>query len=108
MHRVAIQNTKEEYTCSSEDNLLKGMEQLNRKGIPVGCRGGGCGVCRVRIESGEYRTLKMSLQHVTAEEQAQGVVLACRCFPLTDLELSAIGKMEKCIAKHFAKQPMHT
>jgi len=35
-------------------------------------------------------------------------VLACRCFPLTDLELSAIGKMEKCIAKHFAKQPMHT
>ncbi|PQJ25025.1 ferredoxin, partial [Limnobacter sp. SAORIC-690] len=43
MHRVAIQNTKEEYTCSSEDNLLKGMEQLNRKGIPVGCRGGGCG-----------------------------------------------------------------
>ena len=40
MHRVAIQNTKEEYTCSSEDNLLKGMEQLNRKGIPVGCRGG--------------------------------------------------------------------
>ena len=70
MHRVAIQNTKEEYTCSSEDNLLKGMEQLNRKGIPVGCRGGGCGVCRVRIESGEYRTLKMSRQHVTAEEQA--------------------------------------
>jgi hypothetical protein len=48
----------------------------------VGCRGGGCGVCRVRVLDGAYTTLRMSRQaHVEADEAA-GVVLACRIVPV--------------------------
>ncbi|ATE61324.1 2Fe-2S iron-sulfur cluster-binding protein [Thauera sinica] len=92
---VSISNTGEEFVCSEEDNLLKGMEQLSRKGIPVGCRGGGCGVCKVQIDAGEFRTIKMSRAYVTHEEEASGVVLACRVFPQSDVALTVLGKMVK-------------
>ena len=53
--------------------------------IPVGCRGGGCGVCRVRVLSGEYATKRMSRAHVSEADEAEGVVLACRLLPASDI-----------------------
>ncbi|MBN8442900.1 MAG: 2Fe-2S iron-sulfur cluster binding domain-containing protein [Thauera sp.] len=103
---ISISNTGEEYRCSANDNLLKGMEELSRKGIPVGCRGGGCGVCKIKIESGLIRSIKMSRQHVTKEEEAEGIVLACRVFPESDITLSVLGKMVKKFELYsFAARP---
>ena len=31
------------YRCPDSESLLRGMETLGKKGIPVGCRNGGCG-----------------------------------------------------------------
>ena len=45
----------------------------HRVDVVASCRGGGCGVCKVRIDSGEVRTEKMSRQHVSADEQALGL-----------------------------------
>ena len=53
--------------------------------IPVGCRGGGCGVCRIKVVQGSYEAKKMSRKHVTEGEQAEAIVLACRVFPRGDL-----------------------
>ncbi len=53
--------------------------------LPVGCRGGGCGVCRVRVVDGTYDTLKMSRRHVTAAEEGDGYALACRVLARSDL-----------------------
>ena len=39
---VHIENSAETYLCASDQDLLRGMEALGRRGIPVGCRGGGC------------------------------------------------------------------
>jgi ferredoxin len=63
--------------------LLKNMPRR----LPVGCRRGGCGICRVRVLSGEYRSDLMSRSHVSAEDEAAGVVLACCIYPLSDLSL---------------------
>lgn len=92
---ATITNTGERYACADKDTLLRGMEQLGRKCIPVGCRGGGCGVCKIRILSGRYRALKMSCEHVSADERASGVVLACRVFPESDISFRVEGKMCK-------------
>ena len=65
---------------------------LSAKGlmvVPVGCRGGGCGVCRVRVVEGDYECLPMSRRHVSAEAQAEGVALACRLVPRSNLVLKA-------------------
>jgi ferredoxin len=96
-HKVTITETKEEYPCNDTQHLLAGMQQLGKKSIPVGCRSGGCGVCKVHILSGDYQTRKMSREHVSEQEEAAGLVLACRVFPNSDIELQVLGKMKKAV-----------
>ena len=98
-HKVFIEDTQEEYRCREDQHLLAGMEALGRKGIPVGCRGGGCGVCKIEITSGQYTKRVMSRDHVTAEEEARGCVLACRVKPLSDISLKVVGKMKKNVVR---------
>ena len=96
-HLIRIENTGETYMCAEDENVLRGMEALGRRGIPVGCRGGGCGVCKVYITHGEYEARKMSKAYVTDEELADNVVLACRVYPRGELSLNVIGKMVKSV-----------
>ncbi len=102
-YQVDITNTEERYACAGSATLLAGMEALARRGIPVGCRGGGCGVCKVRIEAGQVRTDKMSQCHISAADEAAGYVLACRAYPCSDLRLSAVDKLARCIERSRAK-----
>lgn len=60
--------------------LLRGI-----RCIPVGCRGGGCGVCKIQILEGSYSTGRMSAKHICPDDLAAGVVLACQTVPLTDI-----------------------
>lgn len=112
-HIVTIENTGESYPCSEEENLLKAMEHLRRKGIPVGCRNGGCGVCKVQIVSGEYAVRKMSRSVCSAEEEASDCVLACRAYPRGAVQLQVVGKMARAVVAgvgssfHFQMGPMH-
>jgi ferredoxin len=98
-HKVLIEDTQEEYRCREDQHLLAGMEALGRKGIPVGCRGGGCGVCKIVITSGQYTKRVMSRDHVTVEEEAEGCVLACRVKPQSDITLRVVGKMKKNVVR---------
>lgn len=94
--QVKISDTDESFLCRVDQSVLDGMcQQLGRKGIPVGCRGGGCGVCKVEVLSGSFVRKVMTRAHVSAEEEAQGKVLACRIFPGSDLELRVIGIMKR-------------
>jgi phenol hydroxylase P5 protein len=54
-------------------------------GVQVGCRSGGCGVCRVEVLSGTYTAKKMSKAHVTEDDLERNIVLSCRIFPTSDL-----------------------
>jgi ferredoxin len=95
--QITIEGTGEQYACGESKHVLAGMQQLGKKGIPVGCRSGGCGVCKVQVLEGDYTSKKMSRDHVTAEEESNGVVLACRIFPQSDIRLSVIGKLNKAV-----------
>ncbi|WP_206019915.1 2Fe-2S iron-sulfur cluster-binding protein [Pseudomaricurvus alkylphenolicus] len=104
--KVTLDNYRESFDCRTGESLLRGMERLGHKGIPVGCRNGGCGVCKVRVTRGEYEVGKMSRDHVSEDEQNQGVVLACRCHPRGDLQLQVLGHLTRIIEKShsFNKQ----
>ena len=97
-YRIALRDTNIVYDCAAGQSLLRGMEKLGIKGIPVGCRGGGCGVCKARVLAGEYTTGKMSRRHVSIDEEADGYVLACRCRPESDLTLAVVGRMKSAVA----------
>lgn len=94
---ITIEEGVASFACPAECNVLKAMERLGRKGIPVGCRGGGCGVCRVQVLSGAYSVGKMSREQVSMDDERQGVCLACKLFPQADLRLKILGKMRKAL-----------
>jgi ferredoxin len=91
MHQIRLINSEEQFYCQSGSSLLEGMQRLARKGIPVGCRGGGCGICRVQVLSGHYHCKKMSYDHVNATELKEGIGLACRLYPESDLDVTVLG-----------------
>lgn len=95
---VLIEDTGEHFACSATRSLLQGMEALNRKGIPAGCRNGGCGVCKVAITSGSYTKQVMSREHVSEEDERRGRVLACRVKPASDIRLAVLGKLRHAVA----------
>jgi len=94
---VTIEDSGDRLSCAGSDNVLRAMEALGRKGIPVGCRGGGCGVCKVKVTAGAYHTRKMSRACLSEVEEAEGVVLACKLFPESDLSLRVLGKMARAV-----------
>lgn len=94
-HRIEVSPGGDSFNCAGDMTVLRAMECLSRKGIPVGCRGGGCGVCKVRVLEGTYRTGTMSRACVSVDEEAQGYALACKLIPDTDLRLQVIGKMAR-------------
>ncbi len=94
---VEIEDTGERFACGAHESVLKAMEQLRRKGIPVGCRGGGCGICKVQVTAGDYVTKKMSRSCVTAEEEANGFALACRLHPSSELRVKVVGRMASAV-----------
>ncbi len=98
-HKVTIQDTGEFYDCSGDQTLLQGMERLGKRGIPVGCRGGGCGVCKVEIISGDYTKKKMSRACVTEQDESEHRVLACRCQPASNITLKVIGQFKKAVTR---------
>lgn len=99
---VTVTQTGESYPCATTESLLQGMLRLGRKGIPVGCVNGGCGVCKVRILDGRITRLgPISRAHVSVEEEAAGCTLACRVAPATPVTLAVAGKFEKPFSKGF-------
>jgi ferredoxin len=96
---ITIEDSGVAFRCSGQQSLLVGMESLGKKGIPVGCRGGGCGVCKVEIVAGDYQTRAMSREHVSADEERRGRVLACCATPQSDITLRVLGKMKKNVCR---------
>lgn len=78
----------------SWDKYVKGnnqqtlLEQGEDAGLilPYSCRGGMCGSCKVKLESGDVKQL--ADDGLMAEEKAQGYVLACSCVPTSDVVVS--------------------
>lgn len=85
-YKIENQTTGQYFECSEGEPLLKAMLRGGQKHIPVGCLGGGCGLCKVRIVEGQYRTGKMSRRHITENDKRQRYVLACKTYPASDMQ----------------------
>ncbi|KPU94334.1 ferredoxin [Variovorax paradoxus] len=97
-HNVRIVQTGETYACGETETLLQGMARIGRKGIPVGCLSGGCGVCRISVPVGQVRCIgPMSRTHVSEDDEAKGICLACRVTPVSSVEVDVVGKLRKAL-----------
>ncbi|MBP8275619.1 MAG: 2Fe-2S iron-sulfur cluster binding domain-containing protein [Propionivibrio sp.] len=89
-HTITITNTGEVFRCSDEVNILAAAEHALCREIPVGCRNGGCGACKVRISAGSYQTRKMNRAVLSAAEEADGFTLACKTYPRSDIAIHVL------------------
>ena len=71
--QITIDSTGEIFHCGPETNVLEAMEAALCKGIPVGCRNGGCGACKARVVRGPYLTHKMNRAVVSEGGAGQGI-----------------------------------
>lgn len=74
------------FHCRGDEYLyyaLRKAHVITRRG----CLGGGCGVCKIYIQSGQVACDKMSREHISAADEARCMVLACRAKPISDLVL---------------------
>ena len=68
-----------------DDTLLRA---LGRAGLRyrVGCRRGGCGICKVRLVLGEVRYERpIAASVLTDDERVEGICLSCRAVPITNI-----------------------
>jgi ferredoxin len=99
-YRVRLADGSLEVDAAPGQSLLAAFERRGQAmAVQVGCRNGGCGVCRVRVLDGQVRAEKMSLRHVNADERAAGYALACRIYPASDLIVAAAPRNPSVTAK---------
>ena len=90
-HQIHVRDTGAQFPCGEGSFVLEGMKRAGCGPVHYGCFGGGCGVCKMRIVSGDYQILKkMSRAHISEEEESNGIVLLCCVKPRGDLVLSSV------------------
>jgi len=84
-HYIKMVNPSVEFPCAEGEFVLTAMQRSGLNVIDVGCRGGGCGACRIQVVDGTYSRRRMSRAHVSEMEELEGVALACRISPTSPL-----------------------
>lgn len=98
MYKIIVQNVQnQEFACSSEEDLLA---QAVRSRVPItaACRGGGCGVCKIKVVEGQFERGKYSKRALTDEESKQNFSLACKTFPNSDMVIEIVPKKNKFLS----------
>lgn len=87
MYHIKIAN--ETFSCHMQDSLLAAAKK-NMMNIPYGCANGGCGMCKMKVVAGVYKLGTCSVDVLNETERTQGYVLACKTYPLSNLELKPL------------------
>lgn len=85
MFTVSVPALNISFPCNSNEYVLTAMCRAGLLRQMWGCRGGGCGICKVCILSGSIFREKMSCEHISKAEEEAGYALACRIRPESDL-----------------------
>jgi ferredoxin len=85
MFRIYM-NNDQSFICSENETLLEGARSGMVK-VPYACTRGGCGYCKVKVLEGEYKMDRYAKSALSDEEVKDSIVLLCKTYPLSDLQL---------------------
>lgn len=91
--------------ATADDTVLAA---LGRAGLRyrVGCRRGGCGICKVQLIVGEVRYERpIAASVLTNDERVAGICLSCRAVPITNIviELQEGDRLRKVLGFAFPR-----
>ncbi len=90
-YTVKIENQNLEFACKEGESIVDSLSRVDARHPMVGCKGGGCGICKSKVISGDYTTGNMSVVRCSHEEREQGYVLACKTYPSSDMVIDYVG-----------------
>jgi len=72
-------------TARAEETLLSALSRAGLR-YRVGCKRGGCGVCKVQLLLGEVQYERpIAASVLSDDERVEGICLSCRAVPLTNI-----------------------
>ncbi|MBC7379476.1 MAG: 2Fe-2S iron-sulfur cluster binding domain-containing protein [Burkholderiaceae bacterium] len=85
MHRAFIAPDGPAFDAPQDTPLLLSAQQAGLA-LPSSCRNGTCRTCICSLESGRV-TYRIEWPGLSAEEKAEGYILPCVAYPLTNVVL---------------------
>ena len=87
MPEVTILPDGLQVTAAGAETVLKALSRAGLK-YRVGCKRGGCGICKVQLVLGEVRYERPIADSVLSDdERVEGVCLSCRAVPITNIAI---------------------
>ncbi len=74
------------------ETLFDALRRLDSRLILRGCRNGGCGVCKLRVAAARCRPGPARRRCCRRAERAEGMVLACRATPVSDVVVEVLPR----------------
>ena len=85
MTEVTILPDGVQVEAGDEETLLRALARAGLR-YRVGCRRGGCGICKVQLKLGEVRYERPIADSVLSDdERVEGICLSCRAVPITNI-----------------------
>jgi CDP-4-dehydro-6-deoxyglucose reductase len=86
-------------TVAEGETLLRALARAGLR-YRVGCKRGGCGICKVQLLAGEVTYERpIAPQVLSDDERVEGICLSCRAVPLTNIviELQEGDKLRRVL-----------
>jgi ferredoxin len=87
LYTVSFSSPGDTVACRGDETVLSAILRSGAK-VMFGCRGGGCGTCKMRLISGRVEHGRCSTAVLSEEEKREGVFLSCQARPLGDLTVA--------------------
>lgn len=84
--KLTFASWNKEHKGNTQETILEQGEEAGLI-LPYSCRGGMCGRCRIKLESGEVKQL--AVDGLSDDDIKEGYVLACSTIPQSDVILSS-------------------
>jgi ferredoxin len=93
VYTITLSPVGDTIPCGPEQTVLAAILGSGAS-VMFGCRGGGCGTCKMRVSSGQVEHGRCSAAVLLEEERKSGWFLSCQARALSDLtiELTAANK----------------
>ncbi len=92
-YKVLIHQKNIEISVGTEETVLQAALKTGVE-YPFSCQSGKCGACKSRLHEGEIEHLSHFKFTLTEIEKSEGIFLACRAVPKSNLEISWLEESE--------------
>ncbi len=83
-YKIHVQPDDRMISAKKGESILDSASR-NKLNIKVGCKGGGCGICKIQIINGDVERGITSRSALSYNDIEQGYALACKTQPIGDI-----------------------